>query len=387
MLWREETADARARYRDMTGCTEAEANDAIAAMELLGVGAGKWEAAEPGPPLTLAQLRAVLALVESGQADAAVLNVASSAGVDAERAAAFVKRLAGPKKAGAGCGGAAFVALGLLLLLAFAAPASAHPSWSVVRDDARKVVYYSDLTQVFSIDARFERRVAVPRVHAHELRIDAAGNLYGEDAPVNGRYRVWKRSPDGTVSDVIADRPGSRDDYGFVEGAGGALYWTKCATASGASAGSCVVRRRLANGLVETAARGAPFGQPLNFLSAMADGRVLVADGPDLKVIAKTGAVETYLRQVTRSRGRFAIMGFHSLPFDALYLAAFDDRAILRVGPDRVVSVEARSKAPWSPTGVLRTPDGLWILEYDRARARLRFVDAKGRERIFPAAN
>lgn len=272
------------------------------------------------------------------------------------------------------------------------ASVAAHPSWSVVRDDARKIVYYSDLKQVWSIDASFTRKIAVADVHSHELRIDAQGSLFGEDAKTNGRYRVWKRTADGVVTDVIPDREGYRDDYGFVADKEGALYWAKCQPAAATSVAWCTVRRRGADGRVSDAvttaneaARRSTFGYTLNFLAAMPDGGILVADGPDIKKIVG-GKLETYLKKVTRSTGRFAIMGFHSAPFGALYLAAHEDRNVIRVGPDKVTSIEARSQAPWGPTGVLRVPEGLWILEYDRATARMRFIDSKGRERVFPAS-
>lgn len=271
----------------------------------------------------------------------------------------------------------------LVVLAGLPSLSSAHPSWSIAHDRARGLVYYSDLRQVWSVDATLTRRLVVANVHTHELLVDAEGNLYGEDARVNGRHRVWRRSPGGVLTDVIPDTEGYRDDWGFVEGPGGALYWAKCENPANGQA-SCGVRRRLPDGRVETAARGARFGHPLNFLSRDAEGRILIGDGPDVKRLKADDTLEVVARGVTRATDRFAFMGFHTAEDGALYLAAFGDRTIVRVAKDGTRRIEARSSAPWSPTGVLKTTQGLWILEFDGARARLRFRPAKGAERLFP---
>ncbi len=276
--------------------------------------------------------------------------------------------------------------LGALVILAgLPSLSSAHPSWSIAHDRARGLVYYSDLRQVWSVDAAFTRRLVVPNVHTHELLVDAEGNLYGEDARVNGRHRVWRRSPGGVLADLIPDSEGYRDDWGFVEGPGGALYWAKCEKLVKGRA-SCGVRRRLPGGRIEDAARGARFGHPLNFLSRDADGRILIGDGPDVKRLKPDDSVEVVARGVTRATDRFAFMGFHTADDGALYLAAFGDRTIVRVSKEGTRSIEARSATPWSPTGVLKTTQGLWILEFEGARARLRFRPTKGAERVFPVS-
>lgn len=285
------------------------------------------------------------------------------------------------RSAGHGLRGIATV----VIMLGLSAPALAHPSWSIAHDRARGLVYYSDLRQVWSIDASFTRRLVVPNVHTHELLVDGEGNLYGEDARVNGRHRVWRRSPGGVVTDIIRDTDGYRDDWGFVEGRDGALYWTKCENPAKGRA-SCGLRRRLPGGRIEDAARGLRFAAPLNFLSRDAEGRVLIGDGPDVKRLTNDDRVETVARGVTRATDRFAFMGFHTGDDGALYLAAFGDRTVVRAGKDGVRRVEARSADPWSPTGVLKTPQGLWILEFDGARARLRFLPTKGPERVFPVS-
>ena len=266
--------------------------------------------------------------------------------------------------------------------LLLSAPATAHPGWGLVRDPARGVIYYTDLQRVYRIDAKGERSVAVPDVHTHELRLDDAGNLYGEDLEGLGgdrwRYRAWRLSPDGRLVDVIPWQPNIRDDYGFVADASGALYWASCVD----MAHPCTVKRRTPDGKVNVAAGGAAFARPLNFLAPGPRGSVLLADGPDLKRVT-AGGVELVAAGLSRAGGRFAIMGLHATDDGSIYAALFEDRVVVRLAPDGSRSVAARSDAPWQPSGVLVAPDGLWVMESDAARVQLRRIASDGRVRVY----
>lgn len=260
--------------------------------------------------------------------------------------------------------------------------AAAHPGWGLVRDPARGVIYYTDLQRVWRIDAKGERSVAVPDVHTHELRLDDAGNLYGEDLEgLSGdrwRYRAWRLSPDGRLVDVISWQPNIRDDYGFVADAAGALYWASCVDMSH----PCTVKRRTSDGKVTVAAGGATFARPLNFLAPGPRGTVLLADGPDVKRVTAT-SVELVAAGLSRAGGRFAVMGLDAASDGSIYAAAFEDRAVVRLAPDGSRSVAARSDAPWQPSAVLVAPDGLWVMEYDAARVQLRRIGSDGRVRVY----
>ncbi len=75
------------------------------------------------------------------------------------------------------------------------------------------------------------RQIAVPNVHAHELYLDSRGNLYGDHTWYEGTrtkkwgHRVWKRAPDGTITDVIPASEGFLTDYGFTRDSSGTMYW------------------------------------------------------------------------------------------------------------------------------------------------------------------
>src|SRR5687767_8703230 len=109
----------------------------------------------------------------------------------------------------------------LALLVSLPCLAKAHPPTSVVMD-SRGNVYFSDLEQVWKISAGGKLSVAVPNVHTHQLYIDEQDRLVGEDVRYLGerlnryRHRVWQLSPDGRLKDIIPEKEGFPDYYGFT---------------------------------------------------------------------------------------------------------------------------------------------------------------------------
>ena len=88
------------------------------------------------------------------------------------------------------------------LLLLTGAGASAHPSRAIaVTKDGR--VYFTDLERLWLIgrDGRL-RKLRDRDRHTHEIALDPAGNIIGEDSaydPATGVYsgELWQISPDG----------------------------------------------------------------------------------------------------------------------------------------------------------------------------------------------
>jgi hypothetical protein len=270
--------------------------------------------------------------------------------------------------------------VGLALLLPIS-PAAAHPGWGLVRDATRGVVYYTDLVQVWQIDRRGVRTIAVADVHTHELLLDQRGVLHGEDQEFVGgsrfRVRVWRREVDGRViHGPWAD--GGRADAGFVTDGRNARYWASC----DAARDRCVIKRRDATGRIDTAAGGHFFARPLNFLTSHPDGSVLVADGADIARLTP-GGVTVLHRAVTRDRGRFAIMGMTVTTDGTIWLAAAGDSSVVRIRPDGVRELVERVRRPWIPSAVLPVSDGRYTMEYDGARCRVRFTPVRGPERVY----
>ena len=137
-----------------------------------------------------------------------------------------------------------FIAACLLLCLA-AAPARAHPGVGIVADRQNNV-FYTDLVHVWRIAPNGSKSIAVRNVHSHELAIDSLGNLFGEDSEYLGgdryRHRVWRRSPDGRIADVIPWRDGFWREYGFVRDRGRGHVLVQCPQRR------CVIRKRTPEG-------------------------------------------------------------------------------------------------------------------------------------------
>ncbi|HEX9148539.1 MAG TPA: hypothetical protein VF958_05180 [Thermoanaerobaculia bacterium] len=277
-----------------------------------------------------------------------------------------------------------------LVSLLAAAPLLAHPSVSVVMD-SRGTVFYSDLARVWRISRDGHKSVAVDGVHTHELWMDPQGSLYGEhlwyegDATKQWGYRVWRRSPDGTVTDVRPARRGFRSDYSFVRDAGGASYWVERESKPPR------FRKRSADGVVSTLAECASC-LDVRWMTAASDGTLYFVDGRDLYEISRAGAVRLRARGLGRSTllrpqagGRHVVMGLWTDAARNVYAAVYGTGEVKRIAPDGRVTVVTRSPLPWSPSGGMVGPDGsLWILEYSITNAvRLRRIDRTGRVTVF----
>lgn len=264
-----------------------------------------------------------------------------------------------------------------VLLVALASPALAHPGAGIVRDRQGNV-FYTDLERVWRIGADGRKSVAVPDVHTHELMLDSAGNLFGEDSRYQGgdrwRVRVWRRAPDGRTTDVVPWRDGFWREHGLTRDARGATYWASC------PARRCTLSRRDADGRVAVVARPAAFAHQVNWLAATADGAVVLVHGEDVARVDTSGRLTTLARSVGRN-----LMGIEPQADGSVLVAAWGDGAVKRVGRDGRVTVAARSARPWAPSGVTRAPDGaLWLLETSTTNAvRVRRVAPDGQSRSY----
>jgi hypothetical protein len=270
----------------------------------------------------------------------------------------------------------------VLLLVAIPSLAVAHPGVSIVAD-SRGNVFYTDLKHVWRIDPSGAKSVAVPNVHTHELVLDSADNLYGEHLWYEGErtnkwgHRVWRRSPDGRVVDIIPARDPFPPAYGFVRDRAGNMYW--------ADRDRSQIVKKSPDGRTSTLAR-APF-RDVRWMTATPEGVVYLIDYHDLIRIDPDGKFRFVARQLSSGRlgGRHALMGLWTDGGGNVYIAAHADRQVKRVTPRGDVSVVQTSRFPWSVTGGTFAPNGdLWLLEYSTDnRARARRISRDGRERTY----
>lgn len=272
--------------------------------------------------------------------------------------------------------------LHLLLAAVFtAAGLFAHPPVSVVID-SRGNVYYSDLEQVWRVDPSGRETVVVKKVHTHELALDADDNLFGEHLwyeSHTGKWRhyVWRRTPEGRITKVVWPREGFLRNYSFVRDAAGNMYW-----AQGDPGGT--IRKRETSGLVRMIARGV---RNARWLHATPDGTLYAVDGVDVVRIAN-GKVTRIARNIAKTRlsrpqvsMRHALMGIWTDRAENVYVADHANGEVKRVTPDGRITVAARSRWPWSPTGGTFAANGdLWLLETsmtNQVRVRRLSVDAE----------
>jgi hypothetical protein len=257
--------------------------------------------------------------------------------------------------------------ISLALLLATAMPSAAHPGVGLVMDRQGNV-FYTDLAHVWRIAPNGRKSIAVRNVHTHELALDAADDLYGEDLQFQGggtwRRRLWMRTPAGVVRDVVPWRSGFPRDFGVVRDRAGTTYWVEL------TRNQSLLHKRSRDGHLITLAPQTRFGFPINWLTVAADGSVYVADGRDLRRIDPNGKVSTLAQGLSRSHESHALGGMSIDPRGNVYVAVYGDSSVVRVTPNGKVETVARSAAPWSPSGVLVAPNGdLWILEYSTSNA------------------
>ena len=69
-----------------------------------------------------------------------------------------------------------------------------------------------------------------------------------------------------------------------------------------------------------------------------------------------------------------------------IYVAANACRAVLAIGPDKIVRVVLQADAPWSPTDIALRNGAIYVLEYDHTGVdrkfwtpRVRKIDREGK--------
>ena len=274
-------------------------------------------------------------------------------------------------------------------LIASAVVAAAHPGVGIVRD-ARGDIFYTDLAHVWRIPAGGGKPViAVKNVHTHELCLDAQGALLGEHLWYNGEklntwgHRVWRLAPDGALSDIVSAREGYRTtELSLVrDRAGGEFFHDRTAD------NRDVFTRRAPDGKTTTLLDSRSF-HDIRWMTAAPNGTLYVVDQSDLWRIAPDGRARLLARRLAESDAaeqRHMVQGLCADDAGNVWVAIHELRAVKKISADGTVSVAARTRFPWSPSGVLATPDdGLWLLECTITNSvRVRHLASGGKVTIY----
>ena len=269
-----------------------------------------------------------------------------------------------------------------LLLLAVAA--QAHPGVGILRN-AHGDISYTDLAQVWRIPAGTSKPVvAVKDVHTHELCLDAQDALFGEHLWYNGEkldtwgHRVWRLAANGQLTDVVPARAGFRTEVSFVrDGAGNQFFHERTAD------NRDVLTRRTPDGKVTTLLDSRSF-HDVRWMAAAPNGTLYVVDDSDLWRIAPDGKTKLLARRLSENNDadqRHMVQGLFADDAGNVWVAVHELRAVKKITADGTVSVVARARFPWAPSGVLATPDGgLWLLECTlTSQVRVRHVAPDGK--------
>ncbi len=258
-----------------------------------------------------------------------------------------------------------------------------HPSVSIVMD-SKGNVYYSDLKQVWQINAQGKKSIVVPNVHTHELYLDKEDNLYGEHLWYNGEsantwgHYVWMLSSDGTIDRIKPSTGGFLNDYSFVHDGRGRMYWAD-------RENSCQrLNRKNKDGSVTKL--GDQCLNNIRWVTSTPDGTVYLMDLFDVKKIDQNGHVTTLAGPLQKKgKDQNSIMGISVDALENLYVAVYSEHKVKKVTQSGIVSVVAETSMLWSPSGTLVAPNGdFWILECTITNAvRVERITVQGRRIIY----
>ena len=277
----------------------------------------------------------------------------------------------------------------------------AHPPWGIVVDNQDQV-YVSDLENIWKIDAfggQSVFRKGLSGRHTHELTIDEAGDLYGEDLsyePSTGRYTtaIWKMTPAGSFSYVLAPTSNPPKGMSIWRDRKGNTY---LAQRNNNSDQQVFLLKRTPNGdvttLVGSRKNGDEFRQVVLYdIGGMAfgkDGSLYLTDRANIQKVTMAGQISTIARDIaaegaSSQSGRSSstsLMGLTVDPAGNVYAADFGNRRILKVTPNGNITTLLRAEDSWSPTGVAFRNGALYILERENVanNSRVRKLSPDGK--------
>ena len=278
---------------------------------------------------------------------------------------------------------------------------SAHPPWGIVVGNQGQV-YVSDLETVWKIDAQGRQSVfrkGLSGRHTHELTIDEAGNLYGEDLsyePSTQRYTtaIWKMTPAGSFSYVLAPTTNPPKGMSIWKDRNGNTY---LAQSNSNSDPQIFLLKRTPNGdvttLIGSRKNGDEFRQVVLYdIGGMAfgtDGSLYLTDRANVQKVTMAGEITTMARNIatessSNQNGQGSKTSLMGLTVDAsgnVYAADFGNRRVLKVTPNCTITTLLRAEESWSPTGVAFRNGELYILESGNAanNPRVRKLSSDGK--------
>ena len=256
----------------------------------------------------------------------------------------------------------------LAILLTGSSPgALGHPGSGIIVDRQGHVYFVDTGSGIWRIDQSGTlTRLSGPAYHW--MAIDTEGRLQNVALPhfFTGGATVTRASDNPAI--LLAS------DFPICVGRDGALYYPWLTD------GKTVQLFRLTPSGRTTVLATLPAqteSGPLRWLNGIAtgpDGSVYYTENRAVRKISPGGTVTTVVENVALSGcgsvpGIGAELGpyFRGLAVDSggtIYVAAPGCGAVVKISPDKALSIVLRASSPWSPTGVAVFGDDLYVLEY-----------------------
>jgi hypothetical protein len=268
----------------------------------------------------------------------------------------------------------------LLLGIAFGSTLLAHPSSGIVVNPQGDVYFVDERRNiVWKVDGSGRLSRLASNLHSHQLRIDAAGNLYGESVrflPHNNSWEgsLWKATPKGVVSLIHGPAPGFPPGL-LVDDQGHRFETYERADVSPPIS---QIRLRARDGTI-TVVAGASYGQvdgrglrakiqSVQAMTLAADGALYFTEIDAVRRLSRDGIVRTLVSGLRANKDTdLPIQKLWGLVVDEIgtvYVADFGQRRVLRIAQDGIPVAILHAQKPWSPTGVALLGTTLYVLEH-----------------------
>lgn len=237
--------------------------------------------------------------------------------------------------------------------------AIAHPGSGIVVDRFGQVYFVDMVSGIWKLNAK-GGLTHVPGQAFHWMTLDA-----------EGRFAAGQL-PSGTGGDFT--RIGSNptlllaSDFPIAIARDGNLYYPT-------KAGTPLQLKRFSpggqTGLRATLPAATTSGQPLRWINGLAagpDGSFYYSEDDAIHRISRDGAVSTVGRRVPSSGCRAAsalLRGLDVDPAGNVYVADAGCGRVLKVTPSGAVTILPQVERPWFPTGIARSGNDLYVLEFE----------------------
>ncbi len=236
---------------------------------------------------------------------------------------------------------------------------TAHPSIGMVID-SKGNVYYSDLERVWKV-SNGKKSIMVANVHTHELFIDAGDNIFGEhlwyagDASKKFYHYYWRLNQNGKLDTITSvTQAYVEDDFSLVLDKEGNQYYCKFDDS---------LHLFKPNVRGEEVTFAAFDFSSVKFFLPQRSGEIYFTKKNNLYRISKGGKVSLLANSI--GTGKSMLWGIWQDQNLHVYVAAFGDKVIRKIGKNGKTTEFYRSPKGWAPaSGVFDKADQLWILEW-----------------------